>query len=225
MRWQRLWGLAPLALCAVNVHASSNLVVDGSFESTVLPSGTWGFYDAANPLAGWTASTGVGDAIEVRHDVVGHALDGHNFVELDSQFHNSGMSQVLNTVAGQTYSLSFYYSNRADSTGYCDPNQFAGCIIPVSSNGLGYNLGHGLVSLAAQPVNTTAENQWVHYTTTFKASGLTTLSFVALGTSDSFGSSLDMVSVTAVPEPSSLALMLAGLAAAGLCRRRSRGEE
>jgi hypothetical protein len=222
MRWLHGVGLVPVAFWAFNAQAAGNLVMDGSFESTVLPSGTWGYYDASNPLAGWTASTGAGDSIEVRHDVVGHALDGRNFVELDSQFHNSGMSQVLNTVAGQTYSLSFYYSNRADSTGYCDPNQFGGgCVIPVSSNGLGYNLGAGMVSLAALPVNTTSENQWVHYTTTFTATGTTTLSFAALGTSDSFGTSLDMISVTAVPEPSTLALMAAGLG--GLWLRRRRG--
>jgi hypothetical protein len=49
------------------------------------------------------------------------------------------------------------------------------------------------------------------------------LTFKAVGTSDSYGGSLDAVSLTsAVPEPETYALMLAGLGAVGFIARRRR---
>ena len=207
--------LAAALLTAGPAFATGNIVVDGSFETGVVePAGTYGYYAG---LPGWTLANG--PSIEVRNALVGTAEDGANFVELDSQA-NSGMSQVLGTVTGQTYSLSFYYSNRSLDTSY--NSVFAGGIVPVDSQGLSYDVGAGAVVVGAQPANTTSDNAWVHYTTTFTATGPTTLTFEAVGTSDSWGSSLDNIEVSAVPEPAPFALMGAGLVLlAGLARRRN----
>ncbi len=56
------------------------------------------------------------------------------------------------------------------------------------------------------------------------AAASTLLMFKAVGTSDSYGGSLDAVSVTAVPEPETYALLLAGLGAIGFVARRRRGQ-
>lgn len=219
---------AAALLLASSAFAAGNLVTDGSFEDALETDGQYGFY-AGNALNGWTAQLGiVGDHpdnhIEVRNDIVGTAQDGVRFVELDSLSGNSAMSQTLATVAGQTYTLSFWYSNRAQSDLYNNSGSWPGTVIPDWTNGLAYNVGAGWVDTTTPAANTTPDNQWIHVTTTFVATGATTLSFAATGASDTFGSALDNISVTtAVPEPATAALMGLGLLGLVATRRRNRG--
>ena len=202
-------------LTTFSAFASTNMVADGSFEAQVQAPGTWALYSS---VTGWTASIG---QIEVRNAVAGAAQDGVNFVELDANF-NSAMQQTLATVAGQAYNLTFWYSSRPVAP---ENGAFPGNTVPAGSNGLSFNVGAGDVSVYAPTANTDPFNNWTLYSTTFVATGAsTTLTFTATGDSDSFGTSLDNVAVSAVPEPGELSLMAAGLLViAGLARRRQRG--
>jgi hypothetical protein len=173
-----------------------NLVTNGSFESNVLGAGSWEIFSGSQ-VEGWNAH----NEIEIRNGVAGGAEDGSNFVEMDAN-HNSSMTQKLTTQVGTSYVVSFYYSNRTGDKPRTD--------------GLEFKIGDKAVILPALKVNKTGDNVWTLFTTTFIAtSELTNLTFKATGKSDSYGSSLDNVVVTAVPEPEVYAMFLAGLGALG----------
>ena len=199
---KRFSSLAAAGLMAVGIaHASTGteLVTNGSFEAEAQTAGQYGLF---NSLTGWTAT----NQIEVRNNLVGQAQQGLNFVELDTT-QNSAMSQALDSsYVGQAI-LSFWYSTRVN-TG-------------VDTNGLGFSLG-GITGVTPVPANTSNGNEWNFFSTTVNLTGGSNnvLSFYALGTSDGVGTSLDNVSVTAVPEPETYAMFLAGLAALGFMSRR-----
>ncbi|ALT78986.1 PEP-CTERM sorting domain-containing protein [Paucibacter sp. KCTC 42545] len=190
--------LALIAAPAITLAAQPNLLVNGSFEDSVIANGKWNVFANIN---GWT---GTGAGIEVRNNIVGSALDGKNFVELDS-YSNSGMFQTVGTSVGSSYNFSFSFANREGTV--------------AATNGLDWTVDGGKTWNAAPTLNS---SKWADFSTSFIASSASTvIGFRATGTNDALGTSLDKVSLTtAVPEPESYALMLAGLAAVGFVARR-----
>ncbi len=178
-----------------------NLLINGSFEDTSaqagiqgIASGTWQNFLS---LPGWTSNA---NGIEVRHNVSGTAQDGNNFVELDTT-RNSVAMQSLSTIAGAMYDLSFYFAARPGTGGMAsDTNN-----ISVFWNGVELGLITGVSA---------NKHNWLRYNfSVLGTGGNDSLEFRAAGTSDSYGGSLDNVSL-AVPEPGSIALVLGGLLAA-----------
>lgn len=216
-------GLALALALPAAAMAGPTLLTNGSFEQVQLGPGQWTVLSA---LAGWTVDASSG--VEVRRDVAGSAQDGHVFVELDtnagtfggSTFDgstNSWISQQVQTVAGQHYQLSWYYSPRAGLAADTNPIDvlWNGDLV-VKSNGSGMNQ---------------AGNVWQQFTADIIGTGgLDTLKFAATGKADSLGGSLDNVSLVAlalaqaaqVPEPGSLALALGAFGAAAFAARRRR---
>ncbi|MFA6179344.1 MAG: FxDxF family PEP-CTERM protein [Candidatus Methylopumilus sp.] len=179
--------------------ANANLLINGSFEAESQAAGTWGIY--AN-LTGWTGQ----NDIELRNNVAGTASEGVNFVELDTTKNNS-MFQVVSTTAGLTYNLSFDYAARAGVTSASNP-------IKAFWNGI------ELVKATGSGIGKTGNN-WVTLDFEVIATGNDKLTFSAVGTSDSYGGSLDNVVLTsAVPEPSTYGMMLAGLGLIGFSAGR-----
>lgn len=196
--------LFSLFLCAGTAAATPvNLVSNGGFESSTIANNSFKIF--YGNYAGWETSNG----IEIRRNVAGAAYEGNNFAELDTTA-NSTIRQNLATVAGATYALSFAYSPR---TG-----------VGAASNPIDVYWNNQLLQTLTGSGAGAAGNVWRLYDYRVTATGnLTTLSFAAAGTSDSYGGSLDAVSVSAVPEPGSFALVGAALLAMGAAARRKRG--
>lgn len=214
--------LASVAMVAA-VPASATVIFTSTFEgagnsdnlrtgvndpNTPTPAGTFGTYLQAD---GWTA-TGPNNPIELQNNVAGAPAPtgGNVFVELDST-RNSEMSRTIS--AGGSYTLDFLYSPR--------PGR------PASTNGIQVLL-NGVVfnppgTVTGGPFGTT---QWSAYSIgKFYAAAGSTLTFKAVGTSDSFGGYVDNISLAAVPEPATWAMMIMGFGlAGGALRNAKRGQ-
>jgi hypothetical protein len=188
-----------LATSAAFATAPANIVLNGGFEADPMANGAWAIVGSPT---GWTAT---GTGLEIRDNVVGSAFEGKNFAELDGNA-NMTISQTLDTVAGQSYTFSFWYSDRTGTA--------------ASTNGVDWSIGN-LSGTVNGPQNNTGNNVWQEFSISFVATGShTVLSLGGAGTSDSLGSSVDAISVSAVPEPATVGLMASGLALLGLARRR-----
>lgn len=193
-----------MALAPASVFAATNLVVNGSFEQTPAFSGWTTFY-GFNAIPGWNTGP---YGVEVQQGgVTVTPKDGNNVVELDT-FANSYIWQEIATTPGQEYKLSFFYSPRPG--------------VSFDSNKLVYKFGDLFTWTSADGIGATDGN-WYEITGTVIAQNTTTrLGFAAWGPSDSVGGLIDQVSVTAVPEPETYAMLGVGLAAVAFARRRKR---
>ena len=89
----------------------TNLLVNGSFEATTIPNGSSNYAS----IPGWTALTG--GRIELWKNLRGMtASNGVNFAELDFDTALDGFYQDVQTVAGQSHSLTFDLRRRTDYT-------------------------------------------------------------------------------------------------------------
>jgi hypothetical protein len=174
-----------VSLAAVSARADE-LITNGSFEDPAITAGNWYIY---NSIDGWQGL----DQIEVRNNVAGTAFDGVNFVELDADY-NSSMFQVVSTTADQDYKLSFYYAPRID--------------VAEESNGIALffnDLSLGTVKGYSHTPS------WVNFSFIVKGTGSDKITFSAVGDSDSYGGSIDKVSMSSVPLPGALLLFGSGL--------------
>jgi hypothetical protein len=212
-----------LATAAVLVAFSSqaagvNLVTNGSFEYITNASkpgqntGTWTVYRS---IVGWTGAPN----IEVRDKVAGIAKDGGNYVELDTnptKYSSVTNSSMYQDILGTGYvNLSFYASARPKTIG--------------STNGLSVELGSFSATVLNNVGNSNSTNDWRLFTFNnikLDADGSTRLTFKAMGKEDTYGSSLDKVVITPVPEPETYAMLLAGLGLMGtIARRRNKANK
>ncbi len=176
--------------------AAVELVTNGSFEADFQSNGTWNIY---KNLIGWNGAPNV----ELRNNVAGTAFEGVNFIELDT-YSNSSISQVLIGTPG-LYQLSFWYSARP-GTG--------------NTNDLSFTLDGSAPVTVLNGVSGSSHHNWQNYSTIFNFDGNGLLKFSAIGKSDSYGGSLDMISfASVVPEPGIYAMILIGLGLLGFMAR------
>jgi hypothetical protein len=192
---------------ATSLNAQSNLILNGSFEAQSVPTSP-GYITAS--VAFWSPVNGGSDLITSGY-VGGSASDGVNFVDIIGNPglvgytgpYPTGISQSVLLDAGVTYLLKFDYNGDAANS----PRSLAyslGSLLSGSVDVGSLNAFSGLGTV------TPWETLSAYITPT--SSGSYTLAFTT--DQGAYGSPyLDNVSLTAVPEPTTLALVgLGGLA-------------
>jgi len=217
------------ALGSLPAHAA-NLVVNGDFQATT--GGTNKQPGFNTVVDGWNisgynfvfsdiASTAVGayGGLNLWGLATGSANGainsptGGNFIAADGAYQVGPIEQTLKGLSAGTYTVSFDWAG-AQQTGFDGANteQWEVKLGEAASQSTAVysNPSHGF-------------GGWWHETFTFTVtSGDKVLSFLAHGTPEGVPpfSLLDNVSVQAVPEPETWALMFVGLGAVGFMRRR-----
>jgi hypothetical protein len=192
------------AFLASAAHAGPNLVVNGNFEADTMPNGKWTIF---NSLTGWDAGS---NGVELRNNIAGRGETGANYVELDT-YQNSSISQLIPTSIGEGYRLSFAYAPREG--------------VAADSNGIQALWNNKVVRTMAKDGTSNVGNFWkIYYVNVIGGAGAASLlSFNAIGKSDGYGGSLDTVKVfSAVPEPTTFGMMIAGLGMLAFATRRKK---
>ncbi|HEV8030688.1 MAG TPA: DUF642 domain-containing protein [Stellaceae bacterium] len=230
--WERELGMKHLATCIIgsaalllSVQANANLIANGSFETPVVPTGSFTNFPVGSALlTDWSVFGPLGTNVSIvsgsfsQNGVTFPAEDGSQFLDLTGDGSNSteGVSQAVTTTAGDQYQLSYWIGNTTGGGIFGTTST-----VKVSLNG---TLAFSDTNSNVSPITLSWE-QFIH---TFVATGTSTI--LAFQNGDPAGDNangFDNVILTdlgpappAVPEPASLGLLGAGLAFFGLIRKR-----
>ena len=164
---------------------NTNLLVNGSFESTTVPVGQ---YAAFTAITGWTAITGGTIELWNAHNgITGNA--GANYAELDYAGARDGFYQDVQTTAGQSYALTF------------DTRQRPGGGVSTAGIEIVWN---GTVVATTAPNTTT----WTAFTVNVTGTGALdrlTIREVASQSSDGLGALIDNFRLVATPADAAVA--------------------
>ena len=191
--------LAALALAGTAHAAGPNLVADGTFDGSA---GSFTTVGNGGTIGAWTVG---GDSV----DWIGSYWTPPVGQSIDLDGNNPGaVSQTLTGLAAGEYVVTFDLSGNPDGGD-------ATKMVDVS-------LGGSPAKLVTFTTNSSAGMTWSTETLAFTVgAGDQTLSFTSADKSGPYGAAIADVSVTAVPEPGNLALMMAGaMGLFGLTRRR-----
>ena len=189
--------------------SASAQVANGGFEAPTV-TGPCCTTTPPEPLPGWTVTSGdVNVVAGTFSSSAGNlAYEGDQYLDLVGQSGSGALSQAVATTAGLTYEFSFAYSH----------NLFSG----LSSASASYAAGT-LGGTVTHSTGSNADLDWRVFTGRFVATGpSTTISFANLTGGQNEGVFLDAVSLAAVPEPATWALMILGFGAIGGALRRRR---
>jgi choice-of-anchor C domain-containing protein len=205
--------IAASLVAAAGSANAANLIVNGGFnngQTVSAPGGTFATLGTnSTAMNGWTVTSGDIDWIQGYWQ----SADGDGF-SVDLNGNNPGaISQTINTVAGQSYQLTFAMSANPDST--VDSTRIA----VIGANG---TIGSASYTLTA--ANSKSNMLWTTETFDFVANSSTTAISFTSGSVDGdccYGAAIDNVAVAGVPEPATWALSILGLGLMGMALRRS----
>ena len=226
-------------------HAGINLVANGDFSSfttynsnptaatggqlgynttatswtSAAPNGSYNFLFTPGSADNGTGVTGQYGKVQLwggSNGLDGAIPGGGNFIGMDGAYNVGPLSQTITGLtAGKAYTVSFYYAG-AQQSGYDGATTEAFKVgfgsAPVQETAVLSNVSHGFTG-------------WKQESFTFVADGTSdVLSFLAVGTPNGVPpfSLLTDVSVSAVPEPSTVVLMGLGMLGVAVVRHRRR---
>ena len=196
-------GAAALALAGA---AHANGFADGSFAEGATAGAFTSYSDGAT-FGAWTVTSG-------SVDLIGSYWPGPTgSYSLDMNGLTAGTVEQSFTLGAGEYRLSFWIAANPDGG--------------PSTRSVLATVGDASQTFTFDATGATKSNMgWTLETLTFTTAGPTTLSFASetdpTSSYSPFGASIGGVSVTAVPEPTSLGLLLAGLGMFGVMASRRR---
>jgi choice-of-anchor C domain-containing protein len=196
--------LALAALAALPTAANATAFTNGGFEIGPNPGGFTTLSAPSAAITGWTVTGGSIDYIG------SHWQPGEGSRSIDLNGNSIGtIAQTFDTVIGMTYTVKFLLSGNPDGA----PTLKTLDVSATGGSTVGYSFSTAGISRAAMG--------WESKTYLFTATGLsTTLTFASTTPGAFYGPALDGVSVTAVPEPATWAMMIGGLGLVGVSMRR-----
>ena len=205
---KRMMMAAALAIGAAG-GAQAVTLVNGSFETGPNPNGSLGYITLGtgnNSINGWTVTDG-------SIDYIGNywqAQDGSRSIDLAGISLGTLSQTLTDTIAGQRYEVNFYVSKNPDGGAALRTGTF-------TAGGQSFAFAYSLP-------NNRANMNWTLASYEFIATGSSTmLSFAADASAGCcFGPALDNVSIGAVPEPATWAMMIGGFALVGGALRSAR---
>lgn len=198
-----------LAAAMVLAPATANAAAftNGSFESaSVNPGGGFLSLGSGNTsVTGWTVGGGGVDYI----GTYWQAADGIRSIDL-SLGSNGSISQTFDTLSGVLYNVRFFLSGNPDGP-------------PIIKLANVQASGNALANYTFDRTGNSRPNMlWRPYTYQFTATGTSTTLTFAGASGTAFGAALDNVSVAAVPEAATWAMMITGFGLIGFSARRRR---
>ncbi len=154
--------------------AGASLVVNGSFESPVVPVGTYQLFDNGGDVSGWSVVGATGSVAVIGANFLDApanaftfpAEDGAQSIDLTGNSNTAtGVAQTLATTAGTTYCVSFWIGNVvAPNLGYGSSST-----VNVTVNGV------PLISAVNSEGAGTTTVSWEQFSASFMATGASTI--------------------------------------------------
>lgn len=193
-------GVAALVLTGA---AQANGLADGTFAEGA-GAGSFTTYDAGSQIGAWNVTNG-------SIDLIGSYWQAPNGVgySVDMNGLTAGTISQDFTLAPGEYTLSFWMAVNPDSS--------------LAQRSVQATVGNASQLFKLDFTGQTKTNMdWTLEKLNFTTTGSTTLTFASQTENGPYGAAIGNIAVTAVPEPASMALLLAGLGMVGVMASRRR---